>query len=70
MKDIYGEKRLLYITMILAVLWLVSPVLGQAPTRTAGKGNILFEYWYNVTGTAVTNLTGNANYPNNPSLSK
>jgi hypothetical protein len=30
-------------------------------------GSILREYWTGIGGTAVTDLTGNANYPNNPS---
>ena len=33
-----------------------------------GTGSILREYWTNIgNGTAVTDLTSNANYPNNPS---
>ena len=33
-----------------------------------GTGSILREYWSNIgSGTAVTDLTGNANYPNTPS---
>jgi hypothetical protein len=31
-----------------------------------GTGTILREYWNNITGTTVTNLTSNPNYPNNP----
>ena len=30
-------------------------------------GSVLWEYWLNVSGTAVADLTNNANYPNNPS---
>ena len=29
-------------------------------------GSVLWEYWLNISGTAVANLTNNANYPNNP----
>jgi hypothetical protein len=32
--------------------------------------SILREYWNNITGTAVTNLTSNANYPNSPTGSE
>ncbi|MBS1577913.1 MAG: fibronectin type III domain-containing protein [Bacteroidetes bacterium] len=32
-----------------------------------GTGAINFQKWTNITGTAVSNLTSNANYPNNPS---
>lgn len=32
-----------------------------------GSGSILREYWNNITGTSISNLTSNANYPNSPS---
>jgi PKD repeat protein len=35
-----------------------------------GTGSILAEFWTSVPGTAVSDLTGNANYPNNPSSSE
>ena len=31
------------------------------------SGSVLRQYWTGIGGTAVTDLTGNANYPNNPS---
>ena len=37
-----------------------------ARLRTSGSGTILREYWNNISGTAVTNLTSNPSYPNNP----
>ncbi|MCB0154992.1 MAG: discoidin domain-containing protein, partial [Anaerolineae bacterium] len=41
------------------------------PTATAtaisGSGQILREWWSGIGGTSVSNLTSNANYPNNPS---
>lgn len=33
------------------------------------KGTLLREVWMGISGTAVTDLTGNANFPNNPSAS-
>jgi glucose/arabinose dehydrogenase len=33
----------------------------------SGLGSITFERWNNITGSAVSNLTSNSNYPNNPS---
>jgi xyloglucan-specific exo-beta-1,4-glucanase len=33
-------------------------------------GSILREYWNDISGTAISNLTSNANYPNNPSGSQ
>ncbi|HMK27314.1 MAG TPA: PQQ-dependent sugar dehydrogenase [Chitinophagaceae bacterium] len=32
-----------------------------------GTGNINYQRWNNISGTAVSNLTSNSNYPNNPS---
>src|SRR4026209_2465988 len=32
-----------------------------------GTGNINYQRWNNISGTAVSNLTSNPNYPNNPS---
>jgi endoglucanase len=37
------------------------------PQGTGGSGTILREFWLNVTGSTVSSLTSNSNYPNNPS---
>ena len=37
---------------------------------TGGTGTILREYWNAVTGTTITSLTSNANYPNSPTGSE
>ncbi len=34
----------------------------------SGTGSINYQRWNNINGTAVSNLTSNSNYPNNPSL--
>jgi len=34
------------------------------------KGTILFEYWLEIGGNPISNLTGNANYPDNPDESE
>src|SRR5688572_13282906 len=34
-----------------------------------GNGNINYQRWNNITGTSVSNLTSNANFPNNPTIS-
>ncbi|MGE5557840.1 MAG: sugar-binding protein, partial [Bacillota bacterium] len=44
----------------------------NTPTATpssspGGAGNILRQYWTGISGTSVSDLTGNANYPDNPS---
>jgi len=49
---------------LLCVVALILPTASQAQAQ--GSGTILREYWNNITGTAVTNLTSNANYPNSP----
>jgi hypothetical protein len=49
-------RKLILITLIL-LLSLGGIAIGQ-PT-----GKILLEWWLNITGSAVTNLTGNARYP-------
>lgn len=36
-------------------------------TSSGGTGSILREYWTGISGTSVSNLTSNSNYPNNPS---
>jgi hypothetical protein len=41
----------------------------MAMVSTAGAQTILFEYWDNIGGTAVSDLTGNANYPDSPTSS-
>jgi hypothetical protein len=35
-----------------------------------GTGTVLREYWNNITGTSIINLTSNSNYPNNPTGSE
>jgi hypothetical protein len=37
---------------------------------TSGAGTILREFWNNISGTTLTSLTSNPNYPNNPSGSQ
>ncbi|HET6994398.1 MAG TPA: fibronectin type III domain-containing protein, partial [Chitinophagaceae bacterium] len=44
-------------------------VTTPAQQGCTGTGAINFQKWLNITGTAVSNLTSNANYPNNPSSS-
>jgi hypothetical protein len=57
------SKKLEYLLVVFAVLALISPAGAADP----GKGKILAEYWLNIgAGTAVTDLTTNALYPNSP----
>ena len=53
-------KKLFMLTSFMLVLGLVSTTVGQ-PT-----GEILFEYWMNVGGTAISDLTGLDAYPDSP----
>ncbi|MBE0534852.1 MAG: immunoglobulin domain-containing protein [Phycisphaerae bacterium] len=53
-------KRVLVVIMALC--------LGFAPVVWAGDGQLLYEEWTGIGGTVVTDLTGNANYPDNPDI--
>jgi PQQ-dependent dehydrogenase (s-GDH family) len=44
-------------------------VTTPASTSCTGTGTINFQRWNNIGGTSVSNLTSNANYPNNPTTS-
>lgn len=44
-------------------------VTTPAAPGCTGTGAISFQKWLNITGTSVSNLTSNANYPNNPNSS-
>jgi PQQ-dependent dehydrogenase (s-GDH family) len=54
-------KKLIF---ALASLFLV---VIYANAQCTGLGTISFQKWNNITGTAVSNLTSNVNYPNTPS---
>jgi hypothetical protein len=49
----------------LAAVGLMLVIAGSAGAQV-GKGKILAEWWLNVNGTNVSDLTGNAGYPNSP----
>ncbi|MBL7744538.1 MAG: PQQ-dependent sugar dehydrogenase [Chitinophagaceae bacterium] len=52
------------------LLFFVSPFFTEAGSQTCpGLGSINYQRWNNITGGAVSNLTSNPNYPNNPSSS-
>jgi PQQ-dependent dehydrogenase (s-GDH family) len=55
-------KKLLPVTF----LFLIS-FSGIQSQSCNGTGSINFQRWNNISGTAVSNLTSNSNYPNNPS---
>jgi len=54
-------KNIILAAVSVLVLGLVGSAIGQV-----GKGNILFEYWFNLGGTNVSDLTGSERYPDNP----
>ncbi|MBN1508385.1 MAG: hypothetical protein JW955_16165 [Sedimentisphaerales bacterium] len=61
------SKKLYYVAMILALVWSLSAAFGQPPAGTPGKGKALFEYYYDIgSGTAVSDLTSAAKYPDSP----
>jgi len=55
-------RKLFYLTSFVLLLGLVSDASAQK-----GKGNILYEWWFDIgAGTAVTDLTSAAGYPDSP----
>jgi hypothetical protein len=46
-----------------------STQVSATPVDT-GMGKVLRQYWIGISGTAISNLTSNVNYPNNPSGSE
>jgi len=58
-------RKLLFLASFILVLSMFGSARGQL-----GQGNILFEYWYDISGTAVSNLTGDPRYPDSPDESK
>lgn len=52
----------LYSSTLLVFSFLISP--GQS---CPGLGSISYQRWNNITGSSISNLTSNSNYPNNPS---
>ena len=54
-------RKLFYLTSFVLLLGMVGNASAQK-----GKGNILYEWWYNFPGTAVSDLTGDPRYPNSP----
>ncbi len=55
-----------FFLLLLCSILLIA--FSQAQT-CPGTGSINFQRWNNINGTAVSNLTSNPNYPNNPSSS-
>lgn len=54
-------KKLFFLSLLFVLL------INQSNAQCTGLGTISFQRWNNITGTAVSNLTSNVNYPNNPS---
>lgn len=55
-------------TLLFAAFILAAESTVQSQTCT-GTGSIKFQRWNNISGTAVSNLTSNVNYPNSPTSS-
>jgi hypothetical protein len=58
------QRRMCLFALTLAL------VFATGAAAQLGQGKILFEYWMNLGGTAVSDLTSYANYPNNPDSSE
>ncbi len=54
------RKNLYYLTAVVMVL----AIAGNAAAQPTGE--ILFEYWFGIGGTSVSNLTDNPRFPDNP----
>ena len=57
-------KKLFFLASFVLLLSLFSNASGQ-PT-----GNILWEFWYDISGTSVNNLINDPKYPDNPDMSE
>ncbi len=55
----------MYLASFILLLSMVGSARGQL-----GQGYILYEYWDNITGTAVSNLTNDPRYPDSPDESR
>lgn len=53
-------------SILLSFLSLV--LFHQLSAQCTGMGSINYQQWNNITGGNISNLTSNANYPNNPSV--
>ncbi|MBW7989133.1 MAG: hypothetical protein FVQ84_03830 [Planctomycetes bacterium] len=54
-------RKVMYLASFVVVLNMVGSARGQL-----GVGNILYEYWDDISGTAVSNLTDDPRYPDSP----
>ena len=54
-------------TSLLITVLIFASVSNTYSQTCTGTGSINFQRWNNINGTAVSNLTSNVNYPNNPS---
>ncbi|MHC4560913.1 MAG: PA14 domain-containing protein, partial [Planctomycetota bacterium] len=54
-------RKLMYLASFVLLLSMVGSARGQL-----GVGNILYEYWDGITGTAVSGLTSDPRYPDSP----
>lgn len=53
--------------MLNLLQWSLFLILSAAIAISAQTGSIIRDYWYGITGTSVSSLTTNSNYPLNPS---
>jgi hypothetical protein len=58
-------RKVMFLATFVVALSMVSNARGQL-----GQGNILYEYWNDISGTSVSNLTDDPRYPDSPDESK
>lgn len=54
--------------LFFSTLWVFTFLISNSQT-CPGTGAVIYQRWNNISGSAVTNLTSNPNYPNSPSTS-
>jgi hypothetical protein len=57
-------RKLIYLASFIVVLSLFNSAKGQM------SQGVLYEYWFDISGTAVTDLTNNPRYPDSPDMSE
>jgi hypothetical protein len=58
-------RKFVFLAFFIVMLTMVGSVAGQE-----GKGYILYEYWFDFAGTAVSTLTSDPRYPDSPEMSE
>ena len=58
-------RKFMFLASFIVVLSMVNSAIAQE-----GQGYILYEYWFDIGGTAVAGLTGDPRFPDSPDMSE